>query len=70
MVISGNKCELLFTLFSNSNCPNLAVFIFVQRVFVLGCVYSIQLNNQYWGVRYQVFPVWDRNEQGLLNAFM
>jgi len=33
-------------------------------------IHLMWLNNQYWGVRYQVLLAWDRKEQGLLNAFM
>ena len=33
-------------------------------------IHLMWLNNQYWGVRYQVLLAWDRKEQGLLNAFI
>jgi len=51
------------TLFSTSNSPNLAVFIFVQTPFDAAKQSALE----------HALPsllVWDRNEQGLLNAFM
>jgi len=48
------------------------VFERQQPCFFLYRRYSMRLNNQYSGVRYQVLLVvwWDRNEQGLLNEFL
>ena len=61
--MSGHVCELLLTLFSNSNSPNQAMLLYVQTSFGVAM-------QSVWGMHCQGLLARDKKEQGLLNAFM